>query len=458
MIRGLKFKYLLLSCFLLVLGLNFFASNFSISKVYANDENLVVCAYGDSIAYGETLADLTKAYPALFAGNYVENTNTQFTNYGVSGDTSTDLLGKLNVEGVDAEADIVTLCIGANNILGTSFSYLGSYLTDSTNTTKTAYEQALDAGVANFRNDYPAILEKLAGKKVVVMTVYNPYKYTSLMDIDISGIPSNYQGMVAGSISGYDAKFQEMLGMSMTSLEEINNIIRQSANEDIVVVDIWTYFNGLTEEEYKDYINADLSKIVSNTADLMPLMQGNFSNLLTKVVDNADPHPTQLGHAYIAEQHKQSYNPFKIISTVPNEVTSSDYVTFNVDYIEDSTVVYRLYKNGILLFESNTKDISVESSLLVGENNYYVKVIKDGNVVYTTETVTLNITLTDATAPSDPSLPTKPKEPSQVLIKIKEIFVKYNLVIVLFVSISLIGIILIFRFILKINNKYIKWK
>ena len=53
------------------------------------------------------------------------------------------------------------------------------------------------------------------------------------------------------------------------------------------------------------------------------------------------------------------------------------YVTFNVDYIEDSTVVYRLYKNGILLFESNTKDISVESSLLVGENNYYVKVIKD---------------------------------------------------------------------------------
>ena len=80
-------------------------------KAKANKKYL---ALGDSITAGYLLKDPTnEAFASIFAKEY----NLELTNEAVTGDESGELLEKLSNYNID-DYDVITICIGANDILG----------------------------------------------------------------------------------------------------------------------------------------------------------------------------------------------------------------------------------------------------------------------------------------------------------------------------------------------------
>ena len=53
-----------------------------------------------------------------------------------------------------------------------------------------------------------------------------------------------------------------MISIAMEYLDEINNIIKDSASDQIKVCDIGSAFSELTEEEYAEYID-ELTGLIS---------------------------------------------------------------------------------------------------------------------------------------------------------------------------------------------------
>lgn len=380
-------KLILISLTLLFVAISIINSNWGISISAATESNLKIRAYGDSISYGETLADTNDAYPAVFAKKYIDDFNAEFTPKGVSGDTTTDLLNHLEAykDGTAADindfndTDIITLCIGANNILSPAINSLTGFLLGSI--TENQFQASLDAGVDKFKEDYPKILEIFNNKKVVVMTVYNPYKYLSLNDIVIS--PANEN--LSASIATYDTKLQKLLEMSMTSLQVINDEIRNSASSTVQVVDIWELFSTFTKNQYTEYINADMSKItITSPWDIINILNNFYST-------NTDPHPTKAGHKIIAQKHNAEFkmSSFKMDSS--NIQTSNDNITFTINTLLDGNFTYKVYKdagNGpILLKESTTNVISLQASKLEGKNKIFAEIYLNNKLLERTNDI-----------------------------------------------------------------------
>ena len=166
---------------------------------------------GDSIAAGHTInADWDKNYgersqygvngntsTAIVPQSYTDLIRTDLyntydagdvkvTSYARSGDTVADLMEKLNHAEVQRElskAKIVTICIGANNVLQPAFSHLDEYITTGSLASAEAVIENNFAALAddNDANSYTALFNKLSelnpNAKYVFTTVYNPYKY-----------------------------------------------------------------------------------------------------------------------------------------------------------------------------------------------------------------------------------------------------------------------------------------
>lgn len=282
-----------------------------LSTAKAEGEGIKIRAYGDSISAGATLdgydaymledgADgktpiCINSYPEVFSRKYLSAYGGQVLGRGVSGNTSSDLveilLPYINGTAEDLadfkETDIFTLCIGANNVLGNAISSLQNFLMGTI--TEEEYQALLDAGVAQFTQDYPTILSAFAGKRTVVMTVYNPYKYLTLADVQISLGNVQMEAMVRNALNGYQPKLDRMLELSMTALQEINDIIRESAGREVYVADIWELFETFTKTQYLEYINSDISQLTLSSFDV--------TTLFSQVATACDPHPTAEGHA-----------------------------------------------------------------------------------------------------------------------------------------------------------------
>ena len=90
-------------------------------------------ALGDSIARGYGLDDPeTQAYPALLRDRMQSYSEVEYANYAVDGQTSAGLLELLSNGGAPMldGADVVTVCIGANNLLGPTIGLLSEQLVE----------------------------------------------------------------------------------------------------------------------------------------------------------------------------------------------------------------------------------------------------------------------------------------------------------------------------------------
>ena len=203
-----RISLLILSLLFAIFGICF--PRVSFSNVYADTTSITFRGWGDSIAAGYSLEDYDNydigvnytqgCFSDVFSKPYITQYTGSLVCYAESGDQSGNMVAKMsaytNGTAVDQDdfynTDIMTVCIGANNVLGPVLRKLQKYILQFGAEEQAALETALAQGVANFENDYlnkilPTFRAKTkAGTNVYVMTIYNPYKYFTLNDVRIS--------------------------------------------------------------------------------------------------------------------------------------------------------------------------------------------------------------------------------------------------------------------------------
>lgn len=230
--------------------------------------NLHYVALGDSIAFGgsglpddqwveDSYADLLAKQPKV----------SEYHNLSTPGITSVDLLSQLSALTPDDKmakqlmrADVISISIGGNNLLGPLYSYLydPSYQGN--------LGQDLYNGALQFAHDWPLILEAIKKlnptAKIAVNTVYNPYQ----------AMPNDEFGTNA------------IWALGNTFLPMLNASIQDplaTAYYNYKPIDVYSAFEG-------NAYSQDLT----------------FSYHF----ENSDPHPTVAGQQLIYQMHKAYFD------------------------------------------------------------------------------------------------------------------------------------------------------
>lgn len=279
-------------------------------------QNINIVAFGDSISagYGPENSEMYSYYNNYAIGrnkinekcfSYVltnslceEEATIKAVGYAESGDTTDDLIDKLNDKKnypdllTDiSRADIITLCIGANNVLAPTLNNMMSLMSGMMSLQD--YEAILQTGYENFKDDYTnSIIPVLtrSNAQIYVMTIYDPYKYASFEDITVTGSYSF-------DVTQFESEFFAIKNLAITYLNKINNYIKSQIYDNVFVVDVNASFEGLTKAQYSQYLNIDTTKItlnINSAYDILGLQQTLLGNIYF------DPHPTIMGHQYIA--------------------------------------------------------------------------------------------------------------------------------------------------------------
>lgn len=304
--------------------------------VFATESADTICyvSLGDSIAVGYNLPNYVKDVSDAngeTAGQFVQDSyafkfktmlenkfganNVKSTTYATSGDAGADLLEKLENETIQStlkNADIVTICIGANDILGPALNNIDGYIlkdTASGSVSVVQMENELSAGLQKFCGDdntqgvFDKILNKLyeinADAEYIFTNVYNPYKvfalptslssfvsYTNFSEEKINKMGEITNVYLAG---GKNSQAQTILGLNQILQSKLQDFDK----DNFVLVDTYSSFDAhtlTTTPKYNELVYATLTK--DATIDLTELMNGGADVIMAK----ADPHPTEKGH------------------------------------------------------------------------------------------------------------------------------------------------------------------
>jgi len=231
-------------------------------------KTISITALGDSITRGYGLANVnSQRFTALVADEIkADGMKARIANYGVDGIKSDELLSELKSGAYTAvkAAEYITLCIGANNILGPSFDFLEDASTLEGEALKQSYRtlrEKADKGCEQLEKDLPVILETIReynpDGKIILLNLYHPYAH---FDISMDSIA---EGMTLASLTDeYICK--------------LNAITASHAAEVTALVDIYAAFDG-------------------RSGDLVCAYSDNDE------MTNMDPHPNAAGHEAIAE-------------------------------------------------------------------------------------------------------------------------------------------------------------
>lgn len=221
-------------------------------------------ALGDSITEGYTIEDKSKIYASLFA----EKNNLELTNEAVSGDKSGVLLEKLNEYNID-DYDVITLCIGANNVLRDFLDKIFAADEDEVFDMVLGIKEdeefnaQVEQGLKDLDNDLTVIMEKLKSghAQIYLMNVYNPYNRNVI---------------------------QPMSELADYYVKQINEVIEKHKSG--------THFIDLHK------------KFETKKGNLI-----NSQDILGE--HKMDPHPTEAGHKYISEVLSEEYDRNNITQT-----------------------------------------------------------------------------------------------------------------------------------------------
>lgn len=167
-------------------------------------------ALGDSLAAGRTpYKTMDKSYPDYIAARLAdEKLLGSFKNYGVSGNTTADILAEItDINNVEmrsniAEAEVITLDAGANDLMNCLFNDDGTVNTDP---------DAIENAITSAGYNIFAILSVLRGlnpqAKIYVMGYYNAF----------ASVPEPQQSQMVQVIDGLNLatqKVTEFFGVS----------------------------------------------------------------------------------------------------------------------------------------------------------------------------------------------------------------------------------------------------
>ncbi|HIX93632.1 MAG TPA: S-layer homology domain-containing protein [Firmicutes bacterium] len=323
----------------------------------------VYLALGDSITTGYRLAEGESGFATLVA----EANGYELVNAAVNGATSSDLLQSLESGEIDpSDAELITITIGGNDLLGALFNYLAEKWNedeahaDEADITGTELISSLFAGtpdttvittlvgyLSGFASSEQAAatLELLAQNltdivayiknenpdvRIVVATQYNPYSYFA----------SAY-GMLVKQIS-------TIAEMFTANVAVLNEVITESAEPlGYIVADVYTAF--------EDAVAARINPC-------NPSIGADYSIDL-------DFHPNAAGHAIIADTVNAAINPdgYTVTNQLSNITTDNTVSQRRPDDAEDYTAVLTAV-NGYKLPETLT--ITVDGTALTEGYTY----------------------------------------------------------------------------------------
>ena len=213
-------------------------------------------ALGDSITYGYGLDNRDENFATLFSKAH----NLELTNEAISGDETSDLLDKLPNYNIN-DYDVITLCIGANDVLGEFLDDIADknsleiveYIMNLDNNED--FQNRVNQKLEQFKTNLAKIMEivKSGHAQVYLMNVYNPYHKFSLEALDKQA-----------------DKF----------VKKINEVIEEYKKD--------TYFINL----YKKFDSSKKELVNSQTT------RANYT---------MDPHPSPEGHKYISQLLSNEY-------------------------------------------------------------------------------------------------------------------------------------------------------
>lgn len=250
----------------------------------AEPTETVYVSLGDSIARGYGLADVrNEAYSAVLAASFEESGMGMVPyNFGVDGQDSTQLAAYIvnnpAIPEALADADCVSISIGANNFLGEAFDFLNvcydfqknpstRLTSDDVTSAYQQFNRDVADGVDRLRDDIPQIVEGIRAVNedcdILFLTCYNPYGAVDVT-LDWGGaMPVNFAALAG------------------TSVTQMNDVIRDLADDySYTVADVYTAFEG----KWDRLVNA------------APVEAGGSLNM-----NAVDPHPNKNGHAVIAD-------------------------------------------------------------------------------------------------------------------------------------------------------------
>ncbi len=232
----------------------------------------VCVALGDSICSGYRLNEPEKErYSALLSGRlgYSEY------NYGVDGQTGGELLEFLQDGKAEAleRASLVIVSIGGNNVLAAAMPAIRTIF--SVGSGRVALEKVyepINAGIASFGEELCAILAEIRkaapNARIVVQTVYNPYRSFTWFKL---------------RLGGERLSLADFVDSCMRRLNE--QILALSKQQDFLVCDVYTVF----EQAY------DRGERPVNASGIGLIF---------------DPHPNASGHLLIAQAYEELLQPY----------------------------------------------------------------------------------------------------------------------------------------------------
>lgn len=214
--------------------------------------------------------------------------NVKATSFARSGERVQDMIPKLDnvyVRDALAKAHIVTICIGANDVLEPAMSNLGEYINTGSLAT---IQQEVEANLANLADDssstsYRALFDKLheinPTARYTFMTVYNPYKYLWLeegrngffapllntipeMNIDVDKV---IEDMFLG---GKDLAYFDILKWKWVAIEleiDVDGMIKDGLLNIPIVQQLFDRVNGLCDwsEQFVTRLNTVMKEAVA---------------------------------------------------------------------------------------------------------------------------------------------------------------------------------------------------
>lgn len=248
------------------------------------------------------------AYPAVLHNKLKTTKNINLYSYAMSGDNTQMLLDKLKDNYCDgtiatkqgeiieaiSQADYITLCIGANDIL------LKVFGTDILTKTPEQFDTMFKAEVPGFQTRFDQIIEKLTdgGKHhVYAMSIYSPYKYFK-SQTDGGFIPD---AQFSGSMKYWINKIVKINNYAEPVIKQINDYIKTAPtrNPNVTFVDVAPVFDEMGNADHKTYLHPvpermDFASIIYGMGKQIPIW--------------FDPHPTKAGAVKIAEKYNTVLN------------------------------------------------------------------------------------------------------------------------------------------------------
>ena len=447
-------KKFLFIYFILILSI-FSANSFSVGfqNVYAENQSITYVAFGDSIAegYGFNLKTKTDDEPLITGSDesydFVSNCyadlirqelekthNVSAYNYAYSGDTCQDLLDFIaefydvntktvkdptennatypsltNQQVYDSvtNAGTISVCIGANNILGEAFSLIPKFLgietptierTDIENRLKDKILGNTEEGIKGLKSEYSELLETFyllnPNAYIYFTNVYNPYKvliadsgflslagllYPRFTQANLDVLSEVTEVAIAG---GTDSQGNAFTGINNVICDSITEFKTNNPDCKFSYVDTKPKFDAKydstsTESKltYNNYVNTQVDKLTTDA-----VMGKDFD--VNKISANYfDPHPTAEGHKLILQAHTD----IGILASTPETKPTFDLSVT----IADTDVLPNYTLN-------QGQSLSVFADAANADYTYdYEYTFKNGNIViktYQTNPSTINYT------------------------------------------------------------------